>query len=223
MDNTGEKPIKVLIADDHPPFAQGLARLLNENPDLEPAGIADNGEEAVRLARELRPDVVVMDVSMPRLNGIKATRLIKRDLPGTSVLVLSAYGYHPYVLSALEAGAAGYLLKNVPLRELLNAIRAVRVGETVLDPTVAEKLLRSLAKPLSTTRASSGLSPREVEMLRLGAQGLSNKEIAKQLFVSERTVQAHFTNVFQKLDVGSRIEAVLRALKEGWFSLDDLP
>jgi DNA-binding NarL/FixJ family response regulator len=200
-----------------------LSRLLAEQPDLAPVGIAADGEEAVRLARQLKPDVVVMDIAMPKVSGINATKEIKNELPGTAVLVLSAYGYHPYVLAALEAGAAGYLLKNVPLRELLNAVRALCVGETVLDQTVAEKLLRSLAKPMGSAHAGSHLNPREVEVLRLGAQGLSNIQIAKKLFVSERTVQSHFTSIFQKLGVGSRIEAVLRALKEGWLTLDDLP
>jgi DNA-binding NarL/FixJ family response regulator len=176
----------------------------------------------VRIAEEFKPDVVVIDVAMPGLNGIEATRRIKAKLPNTSVLVLSAYGYHPYVLSALEAGAGGYLLKNVPLRELMNAIRAVRVGEAVLDPAVAEKLLRSLAKPVTGSHATIRLSPREIDMLKLGAKGLSNKQIAEQLFVSERTVQSIFTSLFGKLGVASRLEAVLKALKEGWLTMDDI-
>jgi DNA-binding NarL/FixJ family response regulator len=217
------KKITILVADDHPPFAQGLSKLLTEQPDLVPVGVAGDGEEAMRLAEEVKPDVVVMDISMPKLNGIEATRRIKSELPGTAVLVLSAYGYHPYVLSALEAGAAGYLLKNVPMRELLNAIRALRVGETVLDQKVAEKLLRSLTRPLGGTNATSRLSSQELKVLKLGARGLSNKEIGDRLFVSERTIQSHFTTIFQKLGVGSRIEAVLKAIKEGWLNLADIP
>lgn len=215
--------IRVLVADDHPPFSQGLVALLKEQPDLDPVGIASDGLEAIRLAKELKPDVIVMDVSMPRLNGIEATRRLKSHLPNTSVLVLSAYGYHPYVLSALEAGAGGYLLKNVPLRELMNAIRAVRLGEAVLDQAVAERLLRSLAKPLDGSRFSSSLSPQEVELLRLGAKALSNADIAEELSLSERTVQSYFSGVFDKLGVGSRLEAVLKALKEGWITMDDIP
>jgi NarL family two-component system response regulator LiaR len=222
MSDKDEKTIKVLVVDDHPPFSQGLTRLLADEPDLTPVGTASDGLEAVRLAEELKPDVVVIDVAMPRMNGIEATRRIKAKLPNTSVLVLSAYGYHPYVLSALEAGAGGYLLKNVPLRELMNAIRAVRVGEAVLDPAVAEKLLRSLAKPITSAHTTIRLSPREIEMLKLGAKGLSNKQIAEQLFVSERTVQSVFTSLFGKLGVASRLEAVLKALKEGWLTMDDI-
>jgi NarL family two-component system response regulator LiaR len=220
---TEKTPIRVLIVDDHPTFAQGLSRLLEEQPDLEPIGIAADGEEAVSLTHELKPDVVVMDISMPKLNGIKATRKIKQDLPNTIVLVLSAYGYHPYVLSVLEAGAAGYLLKSVPMRELMNAIRALCAGETVLDQEIAGKLLRSLAKPLGNIQVSGWLSSMELQVLELGARGLSNKEIGDKLSVSERTVQSHFTTIFQKLGVGSRIEAVLRALKEGWLTMEDIP
>lgn len=223
MAEVGSNTIRVLVADDHPPFSEGLVRLLAEQPDLIPIGVATDGREAVQLAIELKPDVVVMDVAMPELNGIEATRRIKADLPNTSVLVLSAYGYYPYVLSALDAGAGGYLLKNVPLRELMNAIRAVRVGEAVLAPTVVEKLLRNLGKPSSSSHTSSHLSSRELEILKLSAQGLSNREIAQRLFISERTIQGYFTNLFGKLGVGSRLEAVLRALKEGWLTTDDIP
>ncbi len=218
-----QEKTRILIADDHPPFAYGLSKLLTEQPDMEPVGIASDGEEAVKLANELKPDVVVMDISMPRLNGIEATRRIKEELPQTAVLTLSAYGYHPYVLSALEAGAAGYLLKNVPMRELLNAIRALCAGETVLDQKVAEKLLRSLTRPVTGARGNARLSPRELKVLQLGAQGLNNKEIGEKIFASERTIQSYFTSIFQKLGVGSRIEAVLKAIKEGWLTLEDIP
>lgn len=222
MDKDNAIVIRVLVADDHPPFSEGLILLLEKEPDMNPVGIAEDGLEAVRLAKELKPDVIVMDVAMPRMNGIEATRRVKAYLPNTSVLVFSAYGYHPYVLSALEAGAGGYLLKNVPYRQLVNAIRAVRQGEAVLDRAVAEKILRSLAKPLGHPWANSNLNPREVELLKLGAQALSNKEIAERLSLSERTVQSYFSIVFDKLGVGSRLEAVLKALKEGWLTLDDV-
>lgn len=214
--------ITILMADDHPPFTQGLVRLLEEQPDLVSAGVASDGEEAVRLATELKPDVVLMDVAMPQMNGIEATKQIKKELPNTSVLVLSAYGYHPYVLSALEAGAGGYLLKNTSLRELMNAIRAVREGEAVLDQAIAGKILRNLARPIGESYTSNLLNGREIEVLKLGAQGLSNKQIADQMYLSERTIQTHFTEIFGKLGVGSRLEAVLKALKEGWLTMEDI-
>jgi len=218
-----EAPIRVLIVDDHPTFAQGLSRLLEDQPDLEPVGIAADGEEAVRLAHDLKPDVVVMDVSMPKLNGIEATKQIKKELPNTMVLVLSAYGYNSYLLSALEAGAAGYLIKHIPMRELMNAIRGLVAGETILDQKVAEKLLSNLAKPMGDTSMGDRLSPIELQVLKLGARGMSNKEIGNKLSLSERTVQFHFTSIFQKLEVGSRIEAAIRAMKQGLLTLDDIP
>jgi NarL family two-component system response regulator LiaR len=214
--------IKVLIADDHPPFTAGLMKLLSEEPDLKPVGSASDGEEAIRLAQELKPDVVVMDIAMPKLNGIEATRRIKSESPQISVLVLSAYGYLPYVVSALEAGAGGYLLKSVPLRELLNGIRAIRLGEAVLDRAVAQKILYSLAKPMRTASAGSRLTAKEVDVLKAAAHGSTNKEMAQQLFLSERTVQSYFTSIFAKLGVGSRLEAVVKGLKEGWIVLEDI-
>jgi len=215
--------VKVIIADDQPTFSEGLQSLLRGEDDMEPMGIASNDEEAVALVEELRPDVVIMDISMPKLNGIEATRRIKQLLPTVAVLVLSAYGYSPYVFSALEAGAAGYLLKDVPLREVLNAIRAVSIGEAVLDRGVADKVLRNMAKSWrGGVSKGTQLQQRELEVLQLGAKGLTNDEIAQQLTISPRTVQTHFTNIFNKLEVGSRLEAILHALKEGWLVLDDL-
>ena len=218
----GYRVIRVLIADDHPAFAAGFSRLIDEQPDLESVGTAPDGETAVAKALQLHPDVVVMDISMPKLNGIEATRRIKKALPNTEVLMLSVYAYHPYVIAALEAKAGGYLLKNAPLRELLNGIRALSEGETVLERAVSERLFRSLARPGNDSTERT-LNEREVEVLRLAARGMSNKQIADKLTCSERTVQAYFTNVFSKLNVASRIEAVLRALKEGWLTPEELP
>ena len=215
---------KVLIADDHSTFSEGLQRVLSEEQDMEVVGIARNGEQAVIMARESQPDVVLMDIAMPVLNGIEATRQIKEILPTTAVLVLSAYGYAPYVFSVLEAGAGGYLLKNAPMREVIRAIRALRDGESVFDQEVAEKVLRNLVKSWRGGLATSNqLNPRELEVIRLGARGLSNDEIAEKLNISPRTVQTHFTHIFTKLEVGSRLEAILRCLKEGWLLFDDLP
>jgi NarL family two-component system response regulator LiaR len=218
------KVIKVLIADDHATFSEGLQRVLSEEQDMQVVGVARNGEEAVRMAKELQPDIIIMDIAMPVLNGIEATRQIKELLPTTAILVLSAYGYAPYVFSVLEAGAGGYMLKNAPLRELIRAIRALRNGESVFDQTVAEKVLKNLAKSWRGGFTSlNQLKPRELEVIRLGAKGLSNDEIASKLKISPRTVQTHFTHIFSKLGVGSRLEAILRCLKEGWLLLEDLP
>jgi len=215
---------KVLIADDHSTFSEGLQRVLSEEQDMEVVGIARNGEQAVAMAKDSQPDVVLMDIAMPVLNGIEATRQIKEMLPTTAVLVLSAYGYAPYVFSVLEAGAGGYILKNAPMREVIRAIRALRDGESVFDQEVAEKVLRNLVKSWRGGLATSNqLKPRELEVIRLGARGLSNDEIAEKLNISPRTVQTHFTHIFTKLEVGSRLEAILRCLKEGWLLLDDLP
>lgn len=224
LQDTNVNITKVLIADDHSTFSEGLQRVLSEEQDMQVVGVARNGEQAVTLAKQLKPDIVIMDIAMPVLNGIEATKQIKEVLPKTAVLVLSAYGYAPYVFSVLEAGVGGYLLKNVPMRELIRAIRSLRDGESVFDQEVAEKVLRNLAKSWRGGLATSNqLKPRELEVIRLGAKGLSNDEIAEELNISPRTVQTHFTHIFTKLEVGSRLEAILRCLKEGWLLLDDLP
>jgi NarL family two-component system response regulator LiaR len=162
---------------------------------------------------------------MPKLNGIEATKQIKAFRPATVVLILSAYDTEQYIFALLEAGAAGYLLKNVRGRELIDAIRAVHAGESVLSPKVAHKVLSrfmpSITKP-SEERTAELLSERELEVLKLAAKGMSNKEIAEQLFLSVHTVQTHLGNIFNRLDVGSRTEAILYGLRKGWFTLEDL-
>ncbi len=215
---------RVLIADDHAIFAEGLQKVLCDTEDIEVVGIAADGNRALKLSEQLKPDVVIMDISMPVLNGIEATRRIKQALPTVAILVLSAYGYTPYVFSALEAGAAGYLLKNISMREFINAVRALRSGETVFDRDMSEKILQHLAKSWHRGgRSSADLQMRELEVLRLAAKGLSNDEIAKKLEISPRTVQTHFSHIFAKLGVGSRLEAILHGLREGWLVFDDLP
>lgn len=216
--------IKVLVADDHPVFREGLVSLLTQEEDIEVIAQASDGVEAVELAHQFSPDVAVLDVSMPELNGIETTEKIKEASPRTAILVLTAYDYDSYVLGAIEAGAAGYLLKSVRVRDLIRAIRALHAGETVLDPTATRKILSRLVSTKGKgAEVSQNLHQRELEVLKTAAKGLSNKEIAQALGISVRTCQTHLANIFTKLAVGSRTEAVLRALREGWITLDDLP
>jgi len=220
------KQIKILIADDHAFVREGTRRILEQESDITVVGEANDGEEAIRLSTEAKPDVILMDISMPRMDGIEATRRIKQLNPGIVVLILTAYDDDQFIFSLLDAGAAGYLLKSIHSHELVNAIRAVYSGESVLHPSVARKVLNRFSRPPSSTLSKAineELSDREMEVLRLVTKGLSNKEIADNLCLSIRTVQGHLGNIFNKLMVGSRTEAVIRALKEGWVTLDKIP
>ena len=215
--------IRLLIADDHPTFRDGLARLLEDEEDLECIAKSGDGVEAVKLAKELRPDVAIVDVSMPNLNGIEATKQIKVACPATAVIMVSAFDYQSYILSSLQAGAAGYVLKDTPLPELISAIRLVHKGGSVLDLKATDKIVRHLATGDGSNKTGlEFLQPREAEIVKLAAKGMSNKEIARELFISERTVQTHLVKVFRKLGVSSRTQAVLHALSRGWLTMDDL-
>jgi len=217
------EPIRVVLVDDHAVLRQGLRRLLEDEPDMEVVGEAANGLEGVAVTRALTPDMVLMDVVMPRLNGLEATKQIKQSNPATAVLVLSAYDDDRYILGLLEAGAAGYLLKSATAQEVIHAIRAVHAGEAVLHPAIAGRLLSRAARPPSRMAPTPGnqlLTQREVEVLRCAAKGLSNKEIASQLVLSIPTVKAHLVNIFNKMGVGSRTEAVMQALNQGWVEID---
>lgn len=215
--------IRVLLADDHAVLRDGMRNLLSKEDDLVVVGEAGDGEEAVRLAAQLTPDVAIMDIVMPKLTGIEATRQIKRVCPSTAVLILTAYDDDRYILGLLEAGAAGYLLKSSRIHELVGAIRAVAAGEAVLLPAVTARLLARAVRTgesLGVSKGEEQLTERELEVLRLAAQGMGNKEIAKQLSLSVPTVKAHLVNVFNKMGVGSRTEAVLQAVRKGWVELD---
>jgi NarL family two-component system response regulator LiaR len=217
--------IKVLIADDHTVVREGTRRMLEQEDDIEVVAEANDGEEAVKIATSIKPDVVLMDISMPVLDGIEATKQIKAQTPSVAILILSAYDDDQFVFSLLEAGAAGYLLKSVRGRELVEAIRSVYAGESVLHPSVARKVLNRFghASEKAAERAPVELlSEREMEVLKLLTRGLSNKEIADELCISIRTVQGHLGNIFNKLQISSRTEAVVRALKEGWVTLEDI-
>lgn len=217
--------IKILLCEDHLIMRQGIRRLLEDEPGLEIVGEASNGEEAVQLVTELNPDVVVMDMAMPKLNGIEATRQIKLIRPETVILILSAYDDDEYVFALLKAGAAGYLLKSVSGNELVAAIRAVHRGEPALDPLVAKKVMnyfRLKEKSTQTQAESTQLSDREIDIIKLAAKGMTNKDIAESLHLSYRTVEGHLRDAFDKLGVSSRTEAVLQGLKMGWFTLEEV-
>ncbi len=217
--------IKVIIADDHSLFREGTRSLIDQEPDMEVIGEAGDGEEAIELVTRLSPHVALIDIAMPKVNGIEATKQIKINCPATAILILTAYDDDQYIFTLLEAGAAGYLLKNVSGKELANAIRAVHDGEAVLHPSIAEKVFNRVAG--STLKAEpatqpNDLSKREMEILKLAAKGMNNQDIADQLFLSRRTVQSHLANIFRKMNVGSRTEATIQAFSKGWLIPDDI-
>ena len=205
---------------------EGTRTLLQREEDLEVVAEASDGKEAVQLAITMHPDVVVMDFAMPKLNGIEATRQIKAITPSVAVLVLTAYDSDQYIFAFLEAGAAGYLLKDVHVDEVVKAIRAVHAGESVLHPSVARKVIDRFAVAAEghgEAPIPEQLSRRELEVLRLAARGMSNREIALKLSISVRTVQTHLSHVFSKIGVGSRTEAVVYGLKRGWITIQYAP
>jgi RNA polymerase sigma factor (sigma-70 family) len=217
--------IKVLLADDHAVVRQGTRELLDREEGIDVVAEASDGKQAVQLTIKEHPDVVVMDFAMPKLNGIEATRQIKAVAPGIAILVLTAYDSDQYIFAFLEAGAAGYLLKDVQVDELVQAIRAVHAGESMLHPAIARKVINRFGQPEQEARtvnlALDQLTEREIEVLKLAAKGMSNREIAQKLVISVRTVQTHLTNIFNKMGVGSRTEAVVHALRRSWITLED--
>jgi two-component system, NarL family, response regulator LiaR len=218
-------PIRVLIADDHAVVRQGLRTFLELQEEVEVVGDASDGGEALDLARSRRPDVVLMDLVMPGLDGVEATRRIVRELPGVHVLALTSFLDDDRVLPVVRAGATGYLLKDVQPAELVRAIRTVHEGGVLLHPAVTARVMRDLSRPAERDAASrpstrAGLTPREHEVLALIARGLPNKLIATELSIAEKTVKAHVGSILRKLEVNDRTQAALHAVREGWVGLE---
>jgi two-component system, NarL family, response regulator LiaR len=213
--------ITVFLAEDHAVVREGLAELIRRETDMEVVGEAGDGEDTVRLVKQLKPDIVLMDIAMPIVNGVEATKQIKTSVPQTRVLVLTAYDNPEFITAAIDAGAAGYLLKNVRRKELTNAIRSAYEGEAVLHPSVAKAIFAQLRTPADKINSEKPdvLSEREFQVLQKGAEGLSNKQIATLLSIGPRTVQTHWRNIFDKLGVYSRTEAIVYCLKKGWLNL----
>jgi DNA-binding NarL/FixJ family response regulator len=208
--------IRVLIADDQALVRGGLRAILDAQQDLEVVGEADDGDAAVELAAELKPDVVVMDIRMPRLDGIEATRRLALRGVEASVLVLTTFDLDEYVYKALRAGAAGFMLKDAPPQRLADAVRTVASGETLLAPAITRRLVeRYAAEPAPDAKAFAELTPREVDVVRLVARGLSNAEIGGELFLSEATVKTHLTSILRKVSLRDRTQLVVLAYERG--------
>jgi two-component system, NarL family, response regulator LiaR len=206
--------IRVLLVDDHAVVREGLRTFLELQDGLEVVGEAADGEEGIRAAQRLRPDVVLMDLLMPRLDGVGAMRALRRSLPGTRVIVLTSFADDERLLPAIRAGAAGYLLKDVEPRELARAVRAAHAGEALLDPVVAARLVEAMAAPAEPgPELTARLTPREREVLDLLAAGAANKRIARELGISEKTVKTHVGHVLGKLGVTDRTQAALLAVR----------
>jgi two-component system, NarL family, response regulator LiaR len=209
--------IRVVLADDHNVVRKGIREFLGEEPDIDVVGEARNGVEAVDLALALQPDVVVMDIAMPVLSGVEATRQIRAQAPQVRVLVLTAYDDDPYIDALLDAGAASYVLKTAESRDIVRAVRTTAAGQPALDPAVAARLIARATRPAA---GSDSLTERELAVLQLAARGLTNKQIGAELAISDRTVQNHLANTFAKLGVSSRTEAVTAALQRQLIHLD---
>lgn len=210
--------IRVLLADDHTVLRQGIAQVLESQADMTVVAQAKNGLEAVNLTKKYRPNVALLDINMPEMDGVEATRHITTELPETGVIILTMYRRDDYIFEAIKAGASGYLLKEVELSELLRAVRAVARGEAVIDAAIAGRVmaeLRSSRTLVKETTSEESLAERDVEILQLLAQGLSNQEIADQLSLSEKTVRNRLSLVFRQLHLKNRTEAALYAMREG--------
>ena len=214
--------IKLLLADDHPTFREGLSRLFQDEEDLDCIALAEDGDQAVKLTKEFCPDVSILDVNMPKLSGIDAARQIKKHCSETSVIMLSAYKYNHYVIASIQAGVDGYLLKNSPRNELIEAIRMVHAGKAIFNINAISKIMHRFDPDGRNRHDVYSLRRREVDVLKLTARGMSNKDIARKLSITTNTVGTHLVSVFRKLGVESRTEAALCALREGLITVDDI-
>ena len=220
MSGETKQKTRILLADGHRVVRQGIRRIFEAEPDLEVVGEADNAEQAVRLARELKPDIIVMEARIGKQDTVEATRRLKTEHPKAAVLVLTGQEDEDHILALVAVGAAGYLLKSADGDELVQAIRSVRAGGFVSEPVLAQRLLKRAARLPIPVNPAEHLTCRELDVLKLAARGLSNPAIAAQLGIGDRTVKQHLMNVYGKMGVSSRMEAVSKALKEGWIELE---
>jgi DNA-binding NarL/FixJ family response regulator len=216
------RTVRVVLADDHTMVRQGIRQFLEESGDVKVVAEAADGLEALRCIEATQPDVAVLDIQMPGASGIEVTRQLRARFPGVKVLILTAYDDDPYVFALLRAGADGYILKTAPAEELVRAVRTVAAGQSALGPQIARKVVEQLAmgRPATAAEQPEPLTEREIEVLRLTARGLTNKAIGRELGISPRTVQGHLANIFGKLGVTSRTEAVTEALRRGWIVIE---
>jgi DNA-binding NarL/FixJ family response regulator len=206
------QPIRILIADDHPVLRDGLKAVLSTQPDFQVVGEAGNGQEVVQKVRDLRPDIVLLDLEMPEVDGVEALALMRDAYPEVNAIVFTAFDTDERILGAVKAGAQGYLLKGAPREQIFEAVRVVHEGGSLLQPIVASRLLRGISQTQNETRS---ITPRELEVLHLMARGRQNKEIAAELSITERTVKFHIGSILSKMGAGNRTEAVSTAVQRG--------
>ena len=215
-------PIRVILADDHAVVRKGIRDFLEETGEIVISAEASDGEEALRLISADPPDVAILDIQMPKLTGVEVTRRLRAMLPALRILILTAYDDDPYIFALLQAGANGYVLKTAASADIVRAVMTVHAGGSALDPAVAQKVIAQIStgKPLGERDPSvERLTEREIDVLRFAAKGMTNRAIGQQLGIGERTVQGHLANIYAKLDVGTRTEAVLAAARRGWIVL----